>query len=215
MRPTLITLTAPSCSGKSYLLNHIRQVYGAKSTLVSTTTRPARANEQEGVDYYFISDDTYNSILAENGFAEAANYNGVRYGVTKEEFNSKLANENSVAFLIVEPFGMEEYVKYAKSIGARHISVFVDAPYEERITRFSQRVQADLARDLANWEGQLVHPDMVAGLSKFLKATLTRHAAMHAVESQWKAQHAWDIILSGLDSPDVNMLTIENYLQLI
>lgn len=215
MRPTLITLTAPSCSGKSYLLNYIRKVLGPQATLVSTTTRPCRATEQEGVDYYFISDETYDSIKDAGGFAEAANYNGVRYGVTKQEFQSKLSAPGAIAFLIVEPFGMEEYVKYAKSIGARHISVFVDAPYEERVARFTARVQQDLARDLAKWEGQLVHPDMVAGISKFLNATLARHQAMHTVESQWKAQHAWDIILGGLDSPEFNLLKIQDYLQLI
>ena len=85
----LVTLTAPTCAGKSYLLNYIRNDRKLPC-LVSTTTRPARAGEVEGVDYFFISEEESKSIEADDDFAELAVYNGIRYGVTKAEFKSKL-----------------------------------------------------------------------------------------------------------------------------
>ena len=96
-QPILVTLTAPSCSGKSYLLNYIRDE-AKMPCLVSTTTRAPRTGEQEGIDYYFISREQSKRYEIEDNFAELAIYNGTRYGVTKQEFKSKL--ETGLTFLI-------------------------------------------------------------------------------------------------------------------
>ena len=53
--PTLITLTAPTCSGKSYLLDALTKDWCSR--IVSTTTRPPRPGECEGIDYHFISEE--------------------------------------------------------------------------------------------------------------------------------------------------------------
>ena len=52
-RPTLITLTAPTCSGKSYLVDILHREHGLQKIL-STTTRDPRQGEIQGIDYDFI-----------------------------------------------------------------------------------------------------------------------------------------------------------------
>ena len=52
-KPTLITLTAPTASGKSYLLERLTRM--GLPRVVGTTTRAPRQGEVEGVDYYFIT----------------------------------------------------------------------------------------------------------------------------------------------------------------
>jgi guanylate kinase len=53
---------------------------------VSVTTRKPRDGEQEGVDYYYISDERYNQLRAEDAFYEYVDSQyGSRYGTLKSE----------------------------------------------------------------------------------------------------------------------------------
>src|ERR1039458_5659015 len=138
-KPILVTFTSPTCSGKSFLLNHVRDK--GYPCLVSTTTRPPRANEKEGVDYYFISDQESKDLEAHDELAELAIFRGFRYGVSKIEFKSKLAQGPS--FLIVEPTGLEHYVKPALDLGAYWLKYYVHTAPEVRIERFKGRTMTD------------------------------------------------------------------------
>lgn len=202
-RPVLITLTAPSCSGKSYLLNYIRDE-AKLPCLVSTTTRAPRAGEREGIDYYFISDELSKQYEIEDNFAELAIYNNNRYGVTKEEFRNKL--DFGLAFLIVEPLGIHEYAKPAKDAGASHVTVFVDTPYDKILSRFIKRFTADL---------QAISSDIpidIDKLSKCVAANTSRYTAM-AKEKTWKSLQDWDLIINGEDDPATNLQTILTYIK--
>jgi guanylate kinase len=53
MRPVIIAIVGPSGSGKTLMSHHLRDRY-AIPAIVSTTTRPKRENEVEGVDYHFV-----------------------------------------------------------------------------------------------------------------------------------------------------------------
>ena len=48
--------------------------------IISTTTRPPREYEKNGIDYTFISDDEYEKYLKENAFLEHADFRGWHYG---------------------------------------------------------------------------------------------------------------------------------------
>ena len=191
-RPVLITLTSPTASGKSYLLNYIRDV-AKLPCLVSTTTRPPRVGEQEGRDYHFISLEQSQQIEADGGFAELAHYRGVRYGVTWSEFLGKL--NSGMAFLIVEPGGIDHYVAPAISAGARHLKYFVNTPLPIRVSRFKQRMNLDL--DAAISAGQDVRP--------IVQSYIDRLVSMLSVELEWEAAAEWDGILDGQAHPQQNI----------
>src|SRR5574343_611161 len=109
--PTLITLTAPSCAGKSYLLEQlVNPLVGGCERIVSTTDRPPRAGEDEGVHYFFISTEQSKQMEAEGKFAELVTYNGVRYGVTHEEMEQKMMAD-APPIVIRVPKGVEIYRK--------------------------------------------------------------------------------------------------------
>ena len=190
----LVTLTAPTCAGKSYLLNYIRNDRKLPC-LVSTTTRPARAGEVEGVDYFFISEEESKSLEANDDFAELAVYNGIRYGVTKAEFKSKL--DTGLTFLIVEPSGIDHYVKPALDVGAKHLKYFVDVDLGTRIKRFTARLAEDLSK-----------MDKNTNLEKFVSASLIRHTAMLQIEPGWVDLVKWDRVLNGNDTPEHNLSLI-------
>ena len=205
-KPVLVTLTSPSCAGKSYLLNYIR-AQRPQSCLISTTTRPPRAGEVEGVDYYFISEEESKSIEAHDGFAELAHYNGVRYGVTKEEFAEKLLT--GLAFLIVEPSGIDHYVKPALDVGAVHLKYFINVAQATRLERFKKRLDDDLAEimDRRTWHVQ-EELTKKKDIQTCVDAGLKRYKAMLTVEPDWINMADWDGILSGLDAPEHNLAVI-------
>lgn len=210
---TLITITAPSCGGKSFLFNYIRDV-AKLPCLISTTTRSPRANELDGVDYFFISEEQSLQMEKDNQFAELAIYRGVRYGVTKEEFSKKLNPNSPIAFLICEPSGINHYAKPALDIGAKHFKIFIDTPWETRFDRFKQRISLDLAKSFADYLDKISnHPylkfksDIIPheDSHKVVQAGLDRLSSMLTIENTWVNLADWDLILNGIHSPEHNL----------
>jgi guanylate kinase len=197
-KPILVTLTATSCAGKSYLFDFIRDV-AKLPCLISTTTRKPRANEVHGRDYYFITEEESLELERTNQLAELAIYNGCRYGVTVPEFHSKLAT--GLAFLIVEPSGIDHYAKPATDIGAHHLKVWVDVPLATRLARFNERSQKDLAKAIGDGS------DYEAP-AKALNTILKRHTSMLTEEMEWYDMALWDVELNGTDTPGDNLDTI-------
>lgn len=204
-KPVLVTLTAPSAGGKSYLYSHIRDV-AKLPCLVSTTTRAPRAGEVDGVDYYFITEEESKRLEAEDQLAELAIYRGYRYGVTKQEFHTKL-HQQGIAFLVVEPSGIDHYVKPALEAGAMHLNVYLDTPLDIRLDRFKARAIADMVESFyaPTGEAQLGSESL-----RVLETYLDRLTAILTVEETWKGLHNWDLIISGLDNPTRNSTLIQS-----
>lgn len=207
--PVLITLTSPTAAGKSYLFNHIRDV-AKLPCLVSTTTRPPRKGEIEGVDYYFISEEESKAREAADDFAELAIYRGVRYGVTKTEFANKLSS--GMAFLIVEPGGIDHYVKPALEAGASWLKYYVHTDPELRMERFLERMKKDVAQAIqhdvicSRMDSEFDGPS--AQTMKVISSYFDRQRAMLTEEMKWGTMHQWDRTLFGDKEPEFNLSII-------
>jgi len=59
--------------------------------VLTVTTRRRRANERDGVDYRFLSDEEFDRLLASGGLLEHAEVYGLRYGVPKAPVQEALA----------------------------------------------------------------------------------------------------------------------------
>lgn len=200
-KPVLITLTAPTCGGKSYLMSYIRDVKNLPC-IVSTTTRPMREGEVEGKDYYYISEEESRAIEERDGFAELMYFRGYRYGVTKEEFKNKL--ESGIAFLIVEPKGIFNYVQPAVDIGALWLKFFVDTKLETRVKRFEKRYFLDLEKTVSRDEAIAVS-----------KNYFNRTMSLLGDEVNWINLVQWDQILDGEATPEENLRIIEEKVKLL
>ena len=66
----IITISAPSGSGKTTLCKALRKVREDIGWSISYTTRQQRKNEQNGVDYHFISTKEFEDRILKNEFAE-------------------------------------------------------------------------------------------------------------------------------------------------
>ncbi len=80
-----LIVSGPSGVGKSTLLKALRERYEGVDFSVSCTTRQPRQGEQHGVDYYFVTPETFAEHLANGEFLEHAKVFANSYGTLKSE----------------------------------------------------------------------------------------------------------------------------------
>ena len=90
--PLLIVLSGPSGVGKDAVLARMKKLERPFHYVITTTTRPKRAVEKNGVDYYFLSGKEFQQMIDENQFLEWANVYDNYYGVPKNEITVALRN---------------------------------------------------------------------------------------------------------------------------
>ncbi|MBP1728329.1 MAG: gmk [Deltaproteobacteria bacterium] len=76
----LYVISAPSGAGKSTLCRELLDIFPELRHSVSFTTRNPRPGEVDGRDYFFISREEFQRMVAEGGFAEWAEVHGNLYG---------------------------------------------------------------------------------------------------------------------------------------
>lgn len=79
-RGGLFIVSAPSGAGKTSLCNRLIDFFPDLRHSISFTTRPRRAGEKDGVDYFFVTQDSFSEMVAQGAFAEWAEVHGNRYG---------------------------------------------------------------------------------------------------------------------------------------
>ena len=82
-----IILSGPSGIGKSTIIKHLRQELPNVTFSVSHTTRPVRPGEQNGIDYFFVSEKNFEKKIDGGEFMEWANVHGNYYGTTFDSIN--------------------------------------------------------------------------------------------------------------------------------
>jgi len=94
--PLLIVLSGPSGVGKDAILNRMRILELPLHFTVTATTRSIRDNERNGVDYQFISEETFRRMLEEGDFLEHAQVYGNWYGVPKSQVRNAMSAGHDV-----------------------------------------------------------------------------------------------------------------------
>lgn len=96
-RAGLLTILAgPTAAGKSSVQNELLLQFPASQRVISTTTRPRRHEEVEGVDYHFTSREEFLYAQKNDQFVEWVEYAGVFYGVEKEELEAVVRGEDRI-----------------------------------------------------------------------------------------------------------------------
>lgn len=140
-RPLLIVISGPSGVGKDAALATMKKAGLPYHYILTTTTRPLRAGEKNGVDYRFISEDKFQQMAIQNQFLECAQVYGHHYGVPKREIDEALKK------------GLDTIVKVdvqgaatIKRIMPEAILIFLMPPsMEELAKRLTQRYSSSSA----------------------------------------------------------------------
>lgn len=124
----MIILIGPSASGKTEICKELTSSFHYKK-FVTTTTRPIRNNEINGIDYNFVTVDTFKKMISNNEFIEFTQYNDNYYGTEK-----KYIDDNTV--LIVESNGL---ISFKNSSIDNIYAYFLKIDENIRIERMEKR----------------------------------------------------------------------------
>ena len=86
----LLILSGPSGAGKDALLNRMKELGVPFHYVVTSTTRPPRSGEKDGVEYSFVSESGFQDMLQRGDLIESAKVYGYWYGVPKHEVKQAL-----------------------------------------------------------------------------------------------------------------------------
>uniref|UniRef100_A0A8C8CDT4 55 kDa erythrocyte membrane protein n=1 Tax=Oncorhynchus tshawytscha TaxID=74940 RepID=A0A8C8CDT4_ONCTS len=101
-RKTLVLIGAPGV-GRSHIKSSLLTKYPEKFAYPAPhTTRPPRKDEENGQEYYFISNDAMTKCITGNELLEYGSFQGFMFG-TKMETIQKIHEQGKIALLDVEP----------------------------------------------------------------------------------------------------------------
>lgn len=133
-RGKLLILSGPGGVGKSTVAKELRKEANFYVS-ISTTTRTPRHNEQDGVDYFFITDPDFEARKAAGDFLEWAEFAGAKYATPRAQVEDALARGRNV-LLEIDIAGAEQ----VRKVSSEAILVFLEPPsWEELVSRLEAR----------------------------------------------------------------------------
>ncbi len=107
MAGLLFIFSAPSGAGKSTIVRALRKEVGGFAYSISHTTRKARGNEKDGVDYHFVDRSTFKQMADEGAFVEWATVYNDLYGTSLSSVVEQIAMGLDILF-DVDPQGAKD-----------------------------------------------------------------------------------------------------------
>jgi guanylate kinase len=99
-QPLLIVISGPSGVGKDTVIQRMKERNLPFHFVVTATTRPARPEEQQGVDYFFVSHDQFAEMIEQGELLEyAIVYNDYK-GIPKAQVREALASGKDVVMRV-------------------------------------------------------------------------------------------------------------------
>ncbi len=162
----IITLTGPTCSGKTTVEAELQKCGAGRA--VSHTTRHQRVGETNGHSYHFVSDRLYDRMKSNGEFIETVEFGSAKYALSVVALKmAHVASEHVV--IVVEPNGAQQIHDFCSENNLPSFGVWVDC---------SPKVQAE------RWVKRLMG-DMVVG-KEVVGSYADRLHMMLSVEQQWR-----------------------------
>ena len=149
-----VVLSAPSGAGKTTIAKALVEKMEDVVFSVSSTTRPARDHEVDGVDYHFLSEVDFRAMIEADELVEWAEVHGHLYGTSRESLQAAL-EEGRFLILDVDVQGAMQMRERVQDV----VLVFVLPPSAdalvERLTGRGTEGEDNVARRIENARGEL------------------------------------------------------------
>jgi guanylate kinase len=153
---TLYIVSAPSGAGKTTLVGALLKKMPDVKASISHTTRPMRPGEKEGINYHFVSEETFLSLINKEAFLEHAQVYNHFYGTSKE-WVEKTLSEGIDVILEIDWQGAEQI----RDLIPESKSIFILPPsleaLEERLIKRGQDDPTVIKRRLAAAKEEISH----------------------------------------------------------
>ncbi|HDH99817.1 MAG TPA: guanylate kinase [Firmicutes bacterium] len=185
-RGFLVVFSAPSGAGKSTIVREVlrRKPVPGMELSISATTRPRRPGEEEGRDYYFLSEEEFKSRRERGEFVEWAEVHGHLYGTLRRTVEEAL-EEGKVLLLEIDVQGARQI----RRAFPESVSVFVAPPslevLEKRLRERGRDPEEDIERRLEAAPKELSE----AGYYDYIVVNEDLEEAVRAVEAILVAEY--------------------------
>lgn len=157
----LVVIAAPSGAGKTSLTRALIDRQNARGVAaafsVSYTTRPPRPGERNGVDYHFVDEVVFESMVRKDEFLEHAHVFGRRYGTGRKVTEVQLAQGVQV-FLDIDWQGARQV---RERLPGRTLLLFILPPsmaeLERRLRARGQDSEDTIRRRMRAAEEEIAH----------------------------------------------------------
>ncbi len=116
----LVVISSPSGGGKDAVINGLLKLLPNAVRLVTTTSRPPRPGNRDGVDYHFVSREAFEQKIAAGEMVEYNRYTDHYYGIEKKWLDTTVA-EHEIVLVQIEVNGKHNLDRQH----IPHISVFL------------------------------------------------------------------------------------------
>ncbi len=154
----LVIFSAPSGAGKTTIVKKMLELFPTLKFSISACSRSMRCGESDGVDYFFLSPDTFRAKIKQNEFVEWEEvYPGSYYGTLKSEVERIWDAGHHVVFDVDVKGGL----KLKSIFGEKALAIFVMPPsieeLEKRLALRSTESDETLKMRIAKAEDEISH----------------------------------------------------------
>lgn len=123
-------ISGPSGAGKGTLVARLVEAVPDTWLSVSATTRDPRPGETDGVQYYFLSDEEFDQLIASDGLLEWACFAKHRYGTPL----SKVQDHIAAGYQVILEIEVQGALQVRDKVPDAHL-VFIEPPSLEELER--------------------------------------------------------------------------------
>ncbi len=129
MKGNILVISGPSGSGKSSLMREILKRFPQSYFSISSTTRPMRDGEVDGVNYHFISKEVFEQEIDEGFFLEWARVHDNYYGTSLKPILKELREGK----LVICDIDVQGHKIAQEKLGDLITSVFITTPDQKSL----------------------------------------------------------------------------------
>ena len=174
-----IIISAPSGSGKTTICKYLQKLDSSINFSVSCTTRQKRANEFEGKDYFFITNEEFEKKINDAKFIEWEQIHGNFYYGTLKSTLEKAINEDKRILLELDVKGATSVKKLYPN---KSLSIFIEPPSvevlklrlekrgtdnDERIIKRLERLESELSYK-SNFDYHVINDDLDQAVNEIM-----------------------------------------------